>query len=175
MTSHSSNEYNREWRAKNRERARATYRAWYQKNKAKVIAKVTKYNSENKEEREEYRRKYYLDNRETLYEKDTTACERQKKFYRNNAAKVLKRAKLARSKGDGLAHRRAQSAVAYAIASGKLKRKPCEVCGETPSEGHHDSYDEDKWLSVRWLCSKHHGLCHRSLSSSSNLEGTKGE
>ena len=51
MTSHSSNEYNRNWRREHREQARATYRAWYKKNKEKVITKVRKYQDEHKEVR----------------------------------------------------------------------------------------------------------------------------
>jgi hypothetical protein len=41
-----------------------------------------------------------------------------------------------------------------AIRSGVLVRAPCEKCGETNVEGHHDDYS--KPLSVRWLCKKHH-------------------
>lgn len=38
----------------------------------------------------------------------------------------------------------------------------CDKCkrGCVPT-AHHDSYDEDKWLTVRWLCSK----CHAKADS----------
>ena len=50
--------------------------------------------------------------------------------------------------------------VGTALKRGKLQRKPCEVCGDTKVEGHHDDYD--KRLEVRWLCHAHHLVHHRS-------------
>ena len=53
-------------------------------------------------------------------------------------------------------------------ASGKLNKalfrkeiikKPCVICGNEKSEGHHDNYENP--LSVVWLCRKHHGMAHR--------------
>jgi hypothetical protein len=52
---------------------------------------------------------------------------------------------------------------ARAIARGKLnlavlkrqvKRQPCERCGATPAEAHHEDYS--KPLDVQWLCNTHH-------------------
>lgn len=45
--------------------------------------------------------------------------------------------------------------VSYAVRSGKLVRRPCEVCGEQKVQAHHDDYT--KPLAVRWLCF----TCHR--------------
>lgn len=42
---------------------------------------------------------------------------------------------------------------------GLLKPKPCEVCGSSNVEKHHDDYS--KPLEVRWFCRKHH-LTHHS-------------
>ncbi|MGI9143639.1 MAG: hypothetical protein ACR2IJ_10675 [Fluviibacter sp.] len=48
----------------------------------------------------------------------------------------------------------ARHAISNAIRDGRLHRKPCEVCGNAKSEGHHPDYS--KPLSVMWLCRKHH-------------------
>lgn len=48
----------------------------------------------------------------------------------------------------------ARSAVKSALRAGKLHRQPCEACGDTPSEAHHEDYG--KPLDVTWLCRKHH-------------------
>jgi hypothetical protein len=41
------------------------------------------------------------------------------------------------------------------IASGQIKRQPCEFCGEFGG-AHHEDYR--KPLELRWLCPHHHGL-----------------
>ena len=43
---------------------------------------------------------------------------------------------------------------------GKLKQKPCEICGINDVVMHHDDYS--KPLEVRWLCIKHHRSIHFS-------------
>jgi ribosomal protein S27AE len=48
----------------------------------------------------------------------------------------------------------ARNAVSYAIRRGKLKRKPCVVCGSEKVQAHHEDYL--KQLEVVWLCRKHH-------------------
>jgi hypothetical protein len=52
----------------------------------------------------------------------------------------------------------ARSRIAMAIANGTLVRQPCEVCGKSPGEAHHDDYE--KPMDVRWLCRKHHMSLH---------------
>jgi hypothetical protein len=45
-----------------------------------------------------------------------------------------------------------------ALKSGTLVRKPCEVCGDEESQGHHVNYDQP--LNVKWLCRAHHMKAH---------------
>ena len=55
-----------------------------------------------------------------------------------------------------LAHRQ----VEYAIARGDLIRGPCEKCGASKVDAHHDDYALP--LAVRWLCRAHHLEVHRA-------------
>jgi len=49
-----------------------------------------------------------------------------------------------------------------AVQKDKIKKLPCEVCGDLKSEGHHENYD--KPLQVKWLCRTHHMLRHREIN-----------
>lgn len=49
----------------------------------------------------------------------------------------------------------ARQAVGNAVRDGRLKKMPCEICGNTKTQAHHEDYL--KPLDVRWLCFK----CHR--------------
>ena len=51
-----------------------------------------------------------------------------------------------------------------AVRSGKLKRKPCEVCGKEKTHGHHENYNEP--LLVNWLCAVHHKEIHKKIKGS---------
>ena len=57
----------------------------------------------------------------------------------------------------------AKKAVHKAIRKGILTRPDtCSECGALDRiEGHHDSYYEEDWLSVRWLCHDCHEKWHR--------------
>lgn len=60
-------------------------------------------------------------------------------------------------------HNRARQLVNYHIRAGKLVKKPCEFCGSTKVEAHHDDYS--KPLDVRWLCHRHHRMVHGTLAA----------
>ncbi len=51
-------------------------------------------------------------------------------------------------------------AVAREVRSGRMKRRPCEVCGDQNSHAHHNDYS--KPLDVVWLCRAHHRERHCS-------------
>ena len=61
-------------------------------------------------------------------------------------------------KAEGLA-RKARSAVVYAVRTGRLIRRACNICGSLGTEAHHCDYS--KPLEVEWLCRKHHIQLHR--------------
>jgi hypothetical protein len=47
-----------------------------------------------------------------------------------------------------------------AIYDGRVKRLPCEICGNPKTHGHHEDYS--KKLLVKWLCPKHHKEAHKN-------------
>ena len=49
---------------------------------------------------------------------------------------------------------KANAKVNNMIRDGKLKKLPCEICGDPKSQAHHPDYR--KPLFVKWLCFKHH-------------------
>lgn len=55
--------------------------------------------------------------------------------------------------------RKAQVLAGNAIRDGRLAKQPCEVCGNSKAQAHHDDYG--KPLDVRWLCTKHHAEWHK--------------
>ena len=52
----------------------------------------------------------------------------------------------------------AHAAVSYAIKTGKIIKKPCEICGASFVHAHHPDYS--KPLEVIWLCPAHHRMIH---------------
>ena len=56
----------------------------------------------------------------------------------------------------------ARNKVNNSIRDGKLKRLPCEKCGEKKSEAHHADYRSP--LKIIWLCRKHHLELHKKIS-----------
>ena len=54
---------------------------------------------------------------------------------------------------------RARRGLAKAVKQGSIERRPCEECGASSAEGHHEDYS--KPLEVRWLCPLHHRAVHK--------------
>lgn len=50
-----------------------------------------------------------------------------------------------------------------AIRNGRVQRQPCERCGVSRVEAHHEDYS--KPLHVRWLCIRHHKERHGRLKA----------
>lgn len=68
------------------------------------------------------------------------------------------RVRLVRYRGTNSVRANAHHITSAAIRDGKIKKKPCEVCGSLDVQAHHDDYS--KPLEVRWLCVPHHNEHH---------------
>lgn len=47
----------------------------------------------------------------------------------------------------------------YYLVRRNLAKSPCEVCGDTSAQAHHEDYARP--LDVRWLCPYHHAREHK--------------
>lgn len=56
---------------------------------------------------------------------------------------------------------RAHNTLCRAVKHGLIIPQPCEMCGHSPVEAHHDDYS--KPLQVRWLCNAHHRAIHSAF------------
>lgn len=112
----------------------------------------------------EYDRNYYIKNKEKV-------SERQKEYYKLNRGRKLQSCKAYQrtERGKRLSYlstlrmqkkypekHKARYDVRNALVEKRLKKEPCEVCGEEKVEAHHDDYS--KSLEVRWLCPLHHRI-----------------
>lgn len=105
----------------------------------KKRVKLRYYNPKNKDKIITYERKREKDPRRKAL----------KLIYQRNAR--------AKSKGKY----RARGKVNNAIRDGRLKRLPCQICGDQNSQAHHDDYR--KYLEVKWFCFKHHREYHNQI------------
>ena len=104
-----------------------------------VKARVKKHRDNNLDSHREYDRyRFHKDPARRAYQ--YRQCEKHR---RNNPLKVF-----------------ARTSVGNAIRDGRLKKMPCEVCGNEESQAHHDDYSRP--LDVKWLCVSHHFDLHRT-------------
>jgi len=107
----------------------------------------------------EYMRGWYRRNAETARE-----LAKRSRAGRAEAARAYDSARAAeRKKKANPMMLRAHGWVWRALRDGRLVRQPCEVCGATEVQAHHDDYE--KPLEVRWLCRAHHMELHRTVAS----------
>ncbi len=99
----------------------------------------------------EYHREYRIKNRER-------DAQREKERLKLPAAKARKIAYTYKMMAKYPERWKARSDLRNAVATGKVVKMPCEVCGGLKVQGHHEDYS--KPLEVRWLCSKHHKQLH---------------
>lgn len=141
--------------------ARADWEKWYSKNKELVSAR----------DKERYR-----SNRESEIQRSKDWQERnmdhvieyRKKSRQTQHVKMRRVEEHRREMANHPEKRIAYNLMKVALLSGDLIRKPCEVCGDVKSQGHHDDYT--KPLEVRWLCHAHHCEVH-GKKSRTNIGG----
>ena len=107
---------------------------------------MRRWNRENKEKSRVWRWKRREQNREKL-----NACAR-KSYQTRKASGRLNKQDVPKEQAAG------RLAVFRAIKTGRLKRLPCEVCGYSPADAHHEDYSLP--LDVVWLCRYHHRILH---------------
>jgi Rps23 Pro-64 3,4-dihydroxylase Tpa1-like proline 4-hydroxylase len=96
-------------------------------------------------------KKWYKENIKTISEKEMLRYRSKKR--KSQLATSKKNANKKHPEKN-----RARQSLYKALKSGKIKKKPCEFCGNKKVEGHHDDYL--KPLIVRWLCRSHHLQVH---------------
>lgn len=135
-------EYNREYRLKNKEKIRVQRKEYYLKNKEKIRA----YNAE-----------YYAkpENRKKKREVDVIG----KRKYRKKHPEM--RMGRINYNEEHYEMWKINQVVRGAVKSGKLKKQPCEVCGDENVHAHHDDYNSP--LDVKWLCPLHHKELHNKV------------
>ena len=95
---------------------------------------------------------------QSRYRKTEKGKAQKKKYLKTPSAKAKRVKSTAKWRLRNKIKNQAHNMVNSAIHSGRLTKKPCEVCGELKVHGHHDDYF--KPLEVKWLCQKHHQEIH---------------
>jgi hypothetical protein len=121
------------------ERRRAKGRRWYARNRDKKLAYCSEWRANNPDKVKTRWQNWHANNRKEYNEKRRIYMSEQRLLF------PLKE--------------RAHWIVSNAIKSGKLKRKPCLICGNEKTHAHHKDYS--KPLRITWLCPLHHHQQHR--------------
>jgi len=126
--------------------------SWYKTNRQKIIVHTRLYRASHREERAANARLY-----RERHGEEIKACNRDYRAnHRKRIAAYWRDYYRTHAKEEG-----ARSKVRRAKMTGKLVAEPCEQCGATKTEAHHDDYD--KPLDIRWLCSGCHKRLHVAL------------
>lgn len=91
----------------------------------------------------------------------TTVAERMRRYRarrRDHVRQLDRRRDRSGRYATNPAQKKAWNITAAAIRRGRLTKQPCDVCGSTDVQAHHDDYA--KPLEVRWLCRGHHDAVH---------------
>ena len=146
-------EQQKKYISKNRDKVRAKYRRRYLRKNASKIAYRNAHREERQKEAKERSRKRNRDR----YQKNADKLRVKMREYRlKNADKYKEYRTNWRKKNK--AKIEAHDKLNNAIRCGLVIRKPCIICGDPKSHGHHEDYS--KPLDVIWLCCMHHNKLH---------------
>lgn len=135
-----------------KEKIREYNHAYYMKHRDREIERAKKYQAENRK----HTTSMAKERRHRSIEQQEKNRERARAWYRNNKKRFYEyRANYEKENIDKIT---AQGEAKKAIARKELIRMPCEICGNTKTDAHHDDYS--KPLEVRWLCRAHHKEWH---------------
>jgi hypothetical protein len=94
---------------------------------------------------------------ERYYKNRKEALAKMKDYYEKNKQKCIDKTYLTIKRHPK--KWKARCHLRDAVRVGKIKKQPCEICGEIKVEAHHDNYN--KPFDVRWLCKDCHHKLHR--------------
>lgn len=112
---------------------------------------------EDKKLNEFYRAKNAIDGRHSI----CIACFALHKatYYSAHKMKAMETAKAFQKANPE--KKKAARAVQHEVDMGRMVKQPCEICGEKVVDAHHPSYEPENFLTVQWLCEKHHARANR--------------
>lgn len=150
---------------------RKSYQAeWYQKNKERILKQREKEYIEKREGILKYQQNYRSTHKEKISlrdkkykeEKGEVLLEKKRAYYKTARGRFLIYQATKRFRGKYPHIYKVYCAVRRAIKSGKIVRGPCQECGASEAQAHHEDYS--KPFEIKWLCQK----CHSKLHAESN-------
>lgn len=119
------------------------------------------YYSTNKERLKKQKHEWYLANRERIIARDAEYKRINKDLINQKRKSYPSYKNHARIRKYEPIKLRARWMIQTHLRRGKIKRLPCQICGELKAQAHHEDYN--KPLDVIWLCAKHHADLHKGV------------
>ena len=132
-----------------------------QKNKCKECIRIANRNRQREYDKQRANLPHRVEARKAY-----AATDKGKEAHRRAKAAYLQRSPEKRKESikkwidENREKRKAHNDVLLALYHGTLKPEPCESCGATPTQAHHDDYSRP--LDVRWLCIPCHVAHHKA-------------
>ena len=135
-------------------------------------AKISKANNGNFFANCDYCRKEYHTKKSAFMKRKRPFCSRE--CYSKYRSEILPKEEqnaygTGYSQEERSKRKKARSILNHYLRDNHIDRKPCEVCGNSKTEAHHDDYD--KPLEVRWLCFKCHRAYHKLHDNPGLMKG----